>query len=81
MREFQVIDTASSIDKLRMRLKDDELEQYGDPLLPEDLYNTIRVLPRFSSMRVSCYTFNYDSWRTRRLMNHSEANSRMQKNF
>lgn len=34
MREFPVIDAAVSVDQLRMRLKDDELEQYGEPLFP-----------------------------------------------
>ena len=52
MREFQVIDSALSVEKLRMRLKDNELEQYGDAFIPEFVYEVIRSLPRFSSMRV-----------------------------
>ncbi|KAI9790491.1 MAG: hypothetical protein M1833_001930 [Piccolia ochrophora] len=51
MREFAVIDSAVSVDQLRMRLKDPELEQYGEPLIPEYVYEVIRQLPRFSSMR------------------------------
>lgn len=51
MREYKVIDSAESVDKLRMRLKDAELEQYGDPLIPEYVYSVINQLPRFSSMR------------------------------
>ncbi|KAF4548493.1 Ubiquitin carboxyl-terminal hydrolase-like protein 7 [Elsinoe fawcettii] len=51
MREFKVIDSAESADKLRMRLKDNELEQYGGPLIPEYVYGVINRLPRFSSMR------------------------------
>jgi ubiquitin carboxyl-terminal hydrolase 10 len=53
MREFTVIDSAESVEKLRMRLKDNELEQYGDAFIPEYVYDVIKRLPRFSSMRVS----------------------------
>lgn len=53
MREFPVIDAAASLDQLRMRLKDSELEQYGEAFIPEFVYEVIRRLPRFSSMRVS----------------------------
>ncbi|KAI4718510.1 cysteine proteinase [Aureobasidium sp. EXF-10727] len=51
MREFKTIDSAESAEKLRMRLKDQELEQYGDSIIPEYVYDTIKVLPRFASMR------------------------------
>lgn len=51
MREFSVIDAAASVDHLRMRLKDNELEQYGEAFIPEFVYEVIRRLPRFSSMR------------------------------
>ena len=53
MREFSIIDAAVSVDQLRMRLKDNELEQYGEAFIPEFVYEVIRRLPRFSSMRVS----------------------------
>jgi ubiquitin carboxyl-terminal hydrolase 10 len=53
MREFRVIDAASSVDQLRRRLKNEELEQYGEPFTPEFVYDVIRKLPRFASMRVS----------------------------
>lgn len=53
MREFRIIDSADSADKLRMRLKDGELERYGDSFIPEYVYDVIKSLPRFSSMRVS----------------------------
>ena len=53
MREFPVIDSAVSVKQLRMRLKDSELEQYGESFIPEYVYEVIRRLPRFSSMRVS----------------------------
>ena len=57
MREFPVIDAAVSVDQLRMRLKDNELEQYGDAFIPEFVYDVIRRLPRFSSMRVRIPAF------------------------
>jgi len=53
MREFPVIDSAISPDQLRMRLKENELEQYGEPFTPDFVYDIIRRLPRFSTMRVS----------------------------
>ena len=60
MREFPVIDAAVSVDQLRMRLKDNELEQYGEPFIPEFVYEVIRRLPRFSSMRVRSISFYVD---------------------
>lgn len=51
MRDFKVIDSAVSTDKLRMRLKDTELEQFGDPLTPEYVYDVIKRLPRFDNMK------------------------------
>lgn len=53
MREFKVIDSAVSVDQLRRRLKNEELEQYGESFTPEFVYDAIRKLPRFASMRVS----------------------------
>ena len=53
MREFKIIDSAGSTEKLRMRLKDSELEEYGEPFIPEYVYEVIRRVPRFASMRVS----------------------------
>ncbi|CAI6336908.1 unnamed protein product [Periconia digitata] len=51
MRDFKVIDSASSAEKLRLRLKDTELEQYGEPLTPEYVYDVIKRLPRFDNMK------------------------------
>jgi len=51
MREFKVIDSAATVNQLRLRLKDNELEQYGDAFIPEYVYEVIKRLPRFSSMR------------------------------
>ncbi|GME64305.1 Peptidase C19 ubiquitin carboxyl-terminal hydrolase 2 [Neofusicoccum parvum] len=57
MREFPVIDSAVSQEQLRLRLKDTELEQYGDAFTPEFVYDVIKRLPRFSHMR----RFQYDN--------------------
>jgi ubiquitin carboxyl-terminal hydrolase 10 len=51
MRDFKLIDSATSVEQLRLRLKDNELEQYGDPLTPEYVYDVIRRLPRFDNMK------------------------------
>lgn len=51
MHEFKIIDSAVSVDQLRRRLKLEELEQYGEPFTPEFVYDAIRKLPRFASMR------------------------------
>lgn len=53
IREFPVIDSAVSVEKLRMRLKSNELEQFGEAFIPDFVYEVIRRLPRFASMRVS----------------------------
>ena len=52
IREFNVIDSAASVDQLRRRLKIEELGQSGEPFIPEFVYDAIRKLPRFASMRV-----------------------------
>ncbi|KAJ5937200.1 hypothetical protein N7454_004855 [Penicillium verhagenii] len=51
MREFRVIDAATSEEQLKMRLKPNELEKYGDSFVPEFVYEMIRQLPRFRDMR------------------------------
>lgn len=53
MREFPVLASAESTDVLRMQLNQQQLEQYGDAFAPEYVYDAIRKLERFSSMRVS----------------------------
>ena len=60
VREFPVIDSAVSVEQLRMRLKDSELEQYGEAFIPEFVYEIIRRLPRFSTMRASFYLDSND---------------------
>ncbi|KAL2863792.1 mRNA-binding ubiquitin-specific protease UBP3 [Aspergillus lucknowensis] len=51
MKEFRVIDAADNEDQLRMRLKPNELEEYGEAFIPEFVYEVIRQLPRFRDMR------------------------------
>ena len=53
MREYAVIDSTTSVDQLRMRLKQNEVEQYGEAFIPEYVYDVIKMLPRFRDMRVS----------------------------
>lgn len=53
MSEFPVIDAAPTVEQLRLRLKNDELEHFGDAFTPENVYDAIKRLPRFASMRVS----------------------------
>ena len=51
MNEYSVIDSASSVEQLRLRLKENELEQYGESFIPEYVYEAIKNVARFSSMR------------------------------
>lgn len=53
MREYPIIDSAANVEQLRLRLKEGELEKYGEQFTPDFVYNVINRLPRFSSMRVS----------------------------
>lgn len=49
MREFKAID-AASVDQLRLRLKPDDFENFGEPFTPEYVYAAIRELARFRDM-------------------------------
>ena len=53
MREFKVLKSASSIEQLRRLLKHEDLDKFGEPFTPEFVYEAIRQLSRFASMRVS----------------------------
>lgn len=78
MREFKTIDSAASADQLKKRLKSEEYEKYGEPFTPEFVYEAIRNLPRFASMRVSSpYRIGCDFI----LTNRSAAIKRMLKSF
>ncbi|KAH7325858.1 hypothetical protein B0I35DRAFT_474590 [Stachybotrys elegans] len=51
MHEYRVIKSASSTDQLQSSLKAEDLEKYGEPFTPEFVYEAIRQLSRFASMR------------------------------
>lgn len=51
MKEYAAIDTAANVDQLRLRLKPEDFEKYGDSLRPDFVYETINKLPRFRDMR------------------------------
>lgn len=51
--EFKVLASADSVGALRKRLKLENLEKFGEPFTPEFVYDIIKKLPRFASMRVS----------------------------
>lgn len=51
MREFKVLASAETLEILRKTLSQQQLEQYGDPITPEYVYDAIRKLPRFQGMR------------------------------
>ncbi|GFF42899.1 probable ubiquitin carboxyl-terminal hydrolase 3 [Aspergillus udagawae] len=51
MKEFRVIDAAHSEEQLRLRLKPNELEEYGEAFTPDFVYEVIRQLPRFRDMQ------------------------------
>lgn len=53
MHEFKVLKSAGSVEQLRRSLKPEDLEKFGEPFTPEFVYEAIRQLPRFASMRVS----------------------------
>ncbi|KXT12295.1 hypothetical protein AC579_5659, partial [Pseudocercospora musae] len=53
MREFKVLAGAESVGVLRSLLRQEQLEQYGDPVTPDYVYEVIRKLPRFAGMRAS----------------------------
>ncbi|EUC40463.1 hypothetical protein COCMIDRAFT_9664 [Bipolaris oryzae ATCC 44560] len=51
LRDFKLIDSAPTVEQLRLRLKSNDIEQYGDPLAPEYVYDVIKRLPRFDNMK------------------------------
>ncbi|KAL7933301.1 hypothetical protein V8C35DRAFT_322642 [Trichoderma chlorosporum] len=51
MREYNVLKSSSSVDQLNRTLKNEDLERYGEPFTPEFVYDAIRQLSRFASMR------------------------------
>jgi ubiquitin carboxyl-terminal hydrolase 10 len=53
MREYPIIDSTTSVELLRRRLKKEELEQYGEAFTPDFVYDVMKRLPRFVTMQVS----------------------------
>ncbi|KIW92592.1 uncharacterized protein Z519_06439 [Cladophialophora bantiana CBS 173.52] len=51
VREYPTICSANSVEQLRLRLKPDDYENYGDSFIPEYVYAAIKDLPRFREMR------------------------------
>ncbi|KAK5113136.1 hypothetical protein LTR85_010954 [Meristemomyces frigidus] len=51
MREFKVLGSADSVDGLRRMLKPEQLEQFGEPVTPDYVYDAIQKLSRFQNMR------------------------------
>ncbi|KAK4609412.1 putative ubiquitin carboxyl-terminal hydrolase 3 [Fulvia fulva] len=51
VREFKILAKAPSAGALRPMLKQEQLEQYGEPCTPEYVYEVIQRLPRFAGMR------------------------------
>ena len=53
MREFQVLVSAESMGVLRKTLKPEQVEQFGEPVTPDYVYDAIQKLSLFQNMRVS----------------------------
>ena len=51
MREFKVLFSAESVEQLRLRLRSEDIEEFGEAFIPEYVYQVIRQLPRFRDMR------------------------------
>lgn len=52
MREYKVLFSAESLEQLRLRLRSDDVEDFGEAFIPEYVYQVIKQLPRFRDMRV-----------------------------
>ena len=51
VREYPLICSANSVEQLRLRLKPEDYENFGENLIPEYVYAAIKDLPRFREMR------------------------------
>ncbi|EXJ91730.1 hypothetical protein A1O3_00280 [Capronia epimyces CBS 606.96] len=51
IQEYPVICSAKSVEQLRLRLKAEDYEKYGESFIPEYVYAAIKDLPRFREMR------------------------------
>lgn len=52
MREFKIVDSAVSGEQLRLRLKSEDYDKYGDQIAPDYVYDAIQKVPRFANMKV-----------------------------
>lgn len=57
MNEFKVLSSADSASALRSSLTQQQLEQYGESVTPQYVYDAIARLERFNGMRVSVITY------------------------
>lgn len=55
MHEYKVVRSAATDEQLRKGIRPEEIDRHGDPFTPEFVYEAIRLLSRFASMRVSCF--------------------------
>lgn len=51
--EFKTLKSAPSVEQLQKATRPEEFDKTGDPFTPEFVYEAIRQLSRFDSMRVS----------------------------
>lgn len=51
MHEYKVLKSAPTNEQLRKSIRGEEIERYGEPFTPEFVYEAIRQLSRFASMR------------------------------
>lgn len=51
MQQFPIVDSAISVEQLRLRLKNSELEQFGDAFTPDFVYDAMKRVPSFESMQ------------------------------
>lgn len=80
LQEFKVLASASSSKQLRSTLKSQVFELYGEPFTPEFVYEAIRQLPRFASMRVRIAPIARISTFISMLINTSVVTSKMLRN-
>ena len=62
LHEYNVLQSAPTADKLGRALKSEDLEKFGEPFTPEFVYEAIRRLDRFASMRVSSTLGTSTAW-------------------
>ncbi|OAA80426.1 Peptidase C19, ubiquitin carboxyl-terminal hydrolase 2 [Akanthomyces lecanii RCEF 1005] len=51
MHEYNILKSAPTNEQLRKLIRGEEIERYGEPFTPEFVYEAIRQLSRFASMR------------------------------